>query len=219
MRFIRSKQLRWLFAGLLVCAPLILATSADQAGAGLPKPETTGGKPLMEALTERHSTRAFSDKTLSPQTLSNLLWAAFGVNRPDSGKRTAPSAFGAHEIDIYVATADGLFLFDPKAHALITVTEENVLSLTGRGRAPVNLIYVADHARMARVKKSDEEKLFFSAANTGCVAQNVYLFCASEGLGTVIRNNVGDWGALSEIIGLRPEQKFILTQPVGYPKQ
>ena len=185
----------------------------------LPKPQTEGGKPLMEALKARKSTRAFSTKALPPQVLSNLLWAANGVNRPD-GRRTAPSAVNWQEIDVYVATADGLYLFDAKAHALNQVLAEDVRAMTGGQpfvkEAPVNLLFVADLARMG--KGSAEDKNFYSATDTGFVSQNVYLFCASEGLATVVRGGV-DRAALAKKAGLRADQKIILAQTVGYPKE
>ena len=186
----------------------------------LPKPQTDGGRPLMQVLKDRKSSRTFSARKLPPQVLSNLLWAAFGVNRPQSGKRTAPSAVNWQEIDIYVATADGLHLFDAKAHELKPILAEDIRAMTGLQPfvkdAPVNLIYVADLARMGGASEAD--KTFYSAADTGFISQNVYLFCASEGLATVVRGLV-DRPALSRKMGLRPDQKITLAQTVGYPAQ
>jgi len=186
----------------------------------LPKPQMEGGKPLMQALKDRHSAREFSDKKLSDQTLSNLLWAADGVNRPD-GKRTAPSAMNWQEIDIYVATADGLFLYDAKGNALKEIVAEDVRALTGQQPfvkvAAVNLIYVADYARM-RGRASEETKNSWASVPAGCIVQNVYLFCASEGLNTVVRGMVPS-EQLAPKMNLRPEQRILLAQTVGYPKQ
>ncbi len=186
----------------------------------LPKPQTDGGRPLMDVLKDRKSSRSFSARELSPQTLSNLLWAAFGVNRPASGKRTAPSAVNWQEIDIYVATAEGFYLFDAQAHALKLVVAEDLRALTGAQafvpEAPINLVYVADFSKMGRASEAD--KLFYSAADTGFISQNVYLYCASEGLSTVVRGLV-DRPALAQAMGLRPEQKITLAQTVGYPGQ
>jgi SagB-type dehydrogenase family enzyme len=173
----------------------------------------------MQLLKERSSSRTFGSKALSRQELSNLLWAAFGVNRPDSGKRTAPSAKNQREIDIYVATADGLYLYDAPAHTLKQVMARDVRAETGLQEyvkeAAVNLVYVADMSRMGDMK--DEDKVFYSAADTGFIGQNVYLYCTSEGLATVVRGAI-DRPALSKVMGLRPEQKVILAQTVGYPK-
>ena len=141
----------------------------------LPEPQTNGGKPLMQALKERRSSRAFSDEELPQQVLSDLLWAAFGINRSDSGMRTAPSAHNMQEIDIYVAMHKGLYLYEPKQHILKLVAMEDVRGVTGMQgfvtTAPVNLIYVADYSRMDKV---GNEKDFYSAIDTGFIAQNVY---------------------------------------------
>jgi len=184
------------------------------------KPQTDGGKPLMQALKDRSSSREFSPEKLPIQVLSNLLWAAWGINRPDSGKRTAPSAVSYQEIDIYVATSDGLYLYDAKANMLKSILSEDIRALTGLQPfvkdAPVNLVYVADYSKMTR--SSNEDKDLFSAANTGCIAQNVYLFCASEGLATVLRASINR-PTLAKAMKLRPDQKIILSQTVGYPKK
>lgn len=174
----------------------------------------------MEALKDRHSSREFSEQKLSAQVLSNLLWAAFGINRPEQGKRTAPSASNRQEIDIYVATAEGLFLFDAKGHLLKPVLAEDIRGETGFQpfvkTAAVNLVYVADYSKMGDGR--EEDKLFYSGANTGVIAQNVYLFCASEGLGTVIRGLVNR-PSLAKVMGLREDQKITLAQSVGYPEK
>jgi SagB-type dehydrogenase family enzyme len=184
----------------------------------LPEPRTDGGRPLMQVLKERKSVRTFSSRELSDQILSDLLWAAFGVNRPD-GKRTAPSAMNRQEIEIYVVTAKGTWLYDAKAQSLKPVAAGDLRSLAGTQEwvkdAPLNLVYVADTARMDG--DNDEAKTLYSGADTGFIAQNVYLYCASEGLGTVVRASV-DRPALAKALGLRPEQRIILAQTVGYPK-
>ena len=184
----------------------------------LPEPRTDGGRPLMQVLKERKSVRTFSSRELSEQILSDLLWAAFGVNRPD-GKRTAPSAMNRQEIEIYVVTAKGTWLYDAKAQSLKPVAAGDLRSLAGTQEwvkdAPLNLVYVADTARMDG--DNDKAKTLYSGADTGFIAQNVYLYCASEGLGTVVRASV-DRPALAKALGLRPEQRIILAQTVGYPK-
>jgi len=186
----------------------------------LTAPQMTGGKPLMQALKERATARAFSPEKLSDQTLSNLLWAAFGVNRPDSGRRTAPSAQNLQEIDIYVVAAEGASLYDAKAHSLKPVAPEDIRAQTGTQAfvkdAPVTLVFVADYARMG--KATTEQKDFFAPADTGYISQNVYLFCASEGLATGVRASM-DRPALTKALKLRPEQRIILAQSVGYPKK
>jgi nitroreductase len=209
---------RWTLAVLLAgCA---LAWADELKPIQLPKPQTDGGKPLMQALKDRKSSREFSTEKLPPQVLANLLWAACGVNRPD-GHRTAPSAMNWQEIDVYVATADGLYLYDYKGNTLQPVLAQDIRAQTTRGQgfvtnAPVNLVYVADGAKMKG--GTDEDKVLYSAAGAGFISQNVYLFCASEGLATVVRGYV-DRPTLSKAMNLRPNQKIILAQTVGYPKK
>jgi SagB-type dehydrogenase family enzyme len=206
----------WLSAALLSVATVY---AKDSEIMKLPPPQTTGGKPLMQALLERHSTREFASRPLAPQDLSNLLWAAAGINRADSGKRTAPSARDWREIEIYVATADGAYVYDAKAHTLRQVLARDVRALTGKqdfvASAPLNLVYVADQSRMQDANAEDMNR--YAAADTGFIAQNVYLFCASAGLNTVVRGLV-DREALAAALGLSPHQQIVLAQTVGYPK-
>ena len=185
----------------------------------LPPPQTEIGKPLMQALKLRQTSRAFASKPLPLQELSNLLWAADGINRPDSGKRTAPSAMNWQEVDVYVALPDALYLYEAKTHTLTPVVAKDLREATGAQSfvkdAPVNLVYVADSTKMKRA--SAEDKTIYSAADAGFIAQNVYLYCASQGLAVVVRGSV-DRLALSQAMKLRPEQKIVLAQTVGYPK-
>jgi nitroreductase len=196
-----------------------LAFAYAQQAIKLPPPRTEGGKPLMQALKERKSSREFSTEKLPQPVLSNLLWAAFGINR-ESGYRTAPSASNRQEIDIYIATSDGLYLYEPKEHQLMQMSAEDVRAMTGTQtfvkEAPVNLIYVADLAKGRRTKPEDVE--FYSGTNAGFIGENVYPFCASEGLATVVRASI-DRPALAKAMGLRADQKIALTQSVGYPKK
>ena len=212
-----------LMAVLFVYPVQIFAADANSAGTvksiELPKPKMEGGKPLMEALKERKTSREFSGEKLPLQVLSNMLWAANGINRPD-GKRTAPTAMNKQEIDVYVAMADGLYLYDAKENKLIGVLAGDISEATGKQRfvkdAPVNLIFVADFAKMRNM--SEDQKVFYSATDTGYISQNVYLFCASEGLATVVRGMV-DKPALAATMKLKSDQKVILAQTVGYPKK
>lgn len=210
----------WSSAATMGLAAVLIAAAGDELKPiKLPKPRTEGGKPLMQALKARRSARSFSPKPLPSQVLGDLLWAAFGVNRPATGRRTAPSAVNWQEIDIYAATADGLYLYDAKAHELKPVLGRDIRPIAGIQRfvrtAPVTLIYVADYARMGRAKP--KQKDFYSATDTGFISQNVYLYCASEGLATVVLGMVRK-PELAKTMKLRPDQKIILTQPVGYPK-
>jgi nitroreductase len=184
----------------------------------LSAPDTSGGKPLMQTLKMRKSTRRFSDRKLSIQTLSNLLWAANGVNRPEDKKRTAPSAMNRQEIEVFVAMQEGLFRYDAFSNTLLPVLAEDIRSETGSQDfvpvVPVNLIYVAAVTGDSTV--TEAERIFYPAADCGFISQNVYLFCASEGLGTVVRGMV-DRPALAKKMGLRPDQRILLAQSVGYP--
>ncbi|MEA5097679.1 MAG: nitroreductase family protein [Burkholderiaceae bacterium] len=187
----------------------------------LPAPQMTGGKPLMQVLKERRTVRDYdSSKAIPPQTLSNLLWAAFGVNRPDKKGRTAPSAHDVQEISLYVVTQEGAWLYDAQAHQLQSVHNKDIRALTGKQGfvkdAPVNLVYVADWSKFT--SDDDDTKRFYSAADTGFISQNVYLFCASEGLATMVRAYI-DQPALAQALNLKPNQHIILAQSVGYPKQ
>jgi hypothetical protein len=207
-----------LFAGLLVTVGLSQPARSQEA-IKLPAPEMSGGMPLMDALTKRRSTRLFGDQVLSPQQLSNLLWAAFGINRPESGGRTAPSWRGSNEIDIYVAMPDGVRIYDVKANELRPFMSGDIRPGTANfpfvRNAPVVLIYVADRTRMA--KASDEEHVQNAHVDAAIIAQNVYLFAASAGLGTVILGNV-DRKSLSHTLKLRDNQILTYSQPVGHPK-
>ena len=208
------------FLGMLICVWGSPAFSEELKRIRLMPMQLDTGRPLMHVLKERKSARAFNPKKLPNRVLSNLLWAANGINRPGSGGRTAPSAMNQQEIDIYVATAEGLYLYDVRARQLIPVLNEDIRGRTGQqayvGEAPVNLIYVADYAKMARTGAEDRD--LYAAADAGFVSQNVYLYCASEGLATVVRGSI-DRNALSRVMGLRPDQKIILAQSVGYPRK
>ena len=204
----------------LAAGPVVWAAEEAPAPLDLPKPDMTGGKPLMQALRERQSGRAFSAEKLPPQVMSDLLWAANGINRPGTDKRTAPTARNWQEIDVYVATADGLFLYDAKKQQLVPQLKDDLRAASGKqgfvADAPVNLIFVADFAKMG--SSSEKDKEFYAATDTGFVSQNVYLYCASAELATVVRGYL-DREALAKSMKLRPGQKVILAQSVGYPKK
>lgn len=199
--------------------PRRLEARAIAPAMALPAPDTHGGAPLMQALAKRRSSREFASDPLSPQVLSNLLWAAFGINRCDSGGRTAPSALGAQEIDIYAALPGGLYLYDPAAHTLTLVAAVDARRVTGYqdfvDEAPLDLLYVADHQHVSPVPA--EQRTAYSAACAGAIAQNVYLYCASEGLATVVRGWI-DRVALAAALNLGPNEQVLLAQTVGRPR-
>lgn len=217
------RSVRPMRAWIWLCALLFTTVNAFAGESDvlkLPLPQTTGGMPLMQALQTRQSAREFAKRQLELQQLSNLLWAAFGVNRSDSDKRTAPSARNWREIDIYVALAEGTYVYEAKANTLRRVLARDVRALTGIqdfvASAPLNLVYVANYPRMERATDADKDR--YAAADTGFIAQNVYLYCASAGLNTVVRGSV-DREALAAVLKLTSQQHIILAQTVGYPPE
>jgi len=194
--------------------------SQDMDTLKLPTPQTSGGRPLMDILKERKTTRTFSNRELSMQELANLLWAGAGISRPESGKRTAPSANNWQEVEIYVSLKSGVYRYDALQNSLIPVLAEDIRSKTGQqdfvGGAPVNLIYVADYSKMAN--RPEEMKFFYSGADTGFISENIYLYCASAGLATVVRGMVNR-EELKTVLKLSPEKNVVFAQTVGYPAE
>jgi len=194
------------------------AAGDSASSIALPPPEKQGGLPLMEALARRHSSREFAREPLPLPLLSNLLWAAYGTNRADGG-RTAPSALNAQEIEVFVALSSGAYRYDAAAHALHLVAASDLRAITGYqdfvDEAPLDLVFVADHARMGMVPVAQRES--YASAAAGAIAQNVYLFAAGNGLATVIRAWI-DRTAIADALGLAHDQQVLLSQTVGYPK-
>ena len=185
----------------------------------LPHPRMQGGKPILDVLKIRSSCRRFRTDPLPVQMMSDLLWAAFGVNRADTHGRTAPSTENWQEIAIYVAKEDGLFLYEPTDHGLVRLLTTDIRTQIGLepidGGAPVDLIYVADFSRA--IDAPEEEKRMYCVANTAFIAENVYLFCASEGVGTVVRGAINR-PLLASAMALGGNQRVILAQSVGFPE-
>ncbi len=190
----------------------------------LPAPSRKGGKPLMEALDARGSAREFSERDLTNQQLSDILWAAWGINREADGKRTAPSSHNRQEMDVYVTLKSGLYIYNAAGNTLKQVHDRDIRALTGTqdfpATAPVNLIYVADLTKrgLKEGQQVTDTDQLSSWANTGFMAQNVYLWCASEGMSCVIRAMVPR-NTLAPEMGLRPLQVIILAQTVGFPAE
>jgi nitroreductase len=209
-------------AGILASAALVAAPTAalEQTSKSLPlpPPRSEGGLPLTQALKLRRSTREYSTRPLPLQLLSDLLWSAFGVNRP-SGDRTAPYWRHIMVIDLYVTTAEGVWLYEPKAHALLPHLREDVRAQTGLqdfvATAPLNLVYVAHGERMTDV--SPQERRLYASVDAAFIGQNVYLFCASEELATVFRGAV-DQSKLALALKLPDSQFVTFAQTVGYPR-
>jgi nitroreductase len=205
-------------ASTVILASTSVLTAQTAKTKKLPPPRASGGKPLIDALKLRRSIREYADRPLPPQVLSDLLWAAFGINRP-SGDRTAPYWRHVMVIDVYAAMEDGVWLYEPKTHALLPHLPDDIRPATGLqdfvGTAPLNLVYVAHGERMQDI--SAEERRLYASVDTGFIGQNVYLFCASEGLATVFRGAV-DYDKLGHTMKLGEGQFVTFAQTVGYPR-
>ena len=187
---------------------LFITLSVSAQDIQLPQPVKTGGMPLMEALNKRSTNRDFKAEDLDNQTLSNLLWAAWGYNRAD--KRTAPSSQNKQEMDLYVVMKKGAYLYDAKNNKLVQVSKQDLRKETGKqdfvATAPVNIVFVADKTKGGAPQ-----------VDSGFISQNIYLFCASEGLGTVVRGWY-DAKTVSDALKLKENQEVVLTQSVGKVK-
>lgn len=183
----------------------------------LPLPIKTGGMPIMEALNARSSAREFSPKEFTLQELSNIMWAADGINRPESGKRTAPTAMNWQDVDIYAVLHSGIYLYSPKENKLILRKRGDFMKITGKQKfvtdAPLNIVIISDFSKMK--SSSKEEKILYAGIHAGSVSQNIYLYCASMGLNTVTRRYI-DIEELSKIMDIKPEEKIVLAQTVGF---
>ena len=203
-----------LAAGAMAALPR--AAHAQELRA-LPAPRKEIGKPLMQALQARRSIREYSTRGLSAQALSELLWAAYGVNRP-SGDRTAPYWRHIMVVDVYAAMADGVWLYEPKEHALRKHLDADLRGQTGLqdfvATAPLNLVYVVHGERMNDV--APQERRLYGSVDAAFAGQNVYLYCASEGLATVFRGAV-DAAKLGQAMRLPQGQFVAFAQTVGYP--
>jgi nitroreductase len=213
----REANIGLITTGAIVATGSVASAQAAQA-IDLPPPRSQGGKPLTEALRLRRSIRQYAPQPLPPQALSDLLWAAFGINRPASGDRTAPYWRHVMVIDIYAAMADGVWLYEPKAHQLLPYLHGDIRAQTGTqdfvATAPLNLVYVAHGERMGDIPA--EDRRLFASVDTGFIGQNVYLFCASEGLATVFRAAL-DYRQLARTMQLGAGQFVTFAQTVGYP--
>lgn len=170
----------------------------------LPEPSVTGGMSLMEALKNRHSSTKFSKDEIPLQTLSELLWAADGENRPD-GKRTAPSALNSQVITIYAALKDGIYKYNPQMHTLEAFSKEDIRPIIG-AKAPVILLYVANLSRQSK---------YLAAVDCGFIGQNVYLYSAANNLNTVFLYGVNS-SALNYKLQFKLGEEVLFAQLVGY---
>lgn len=183
----------------------------------LPPPDTSGGMPLMQALKNRKSTKEFTDKAIPQDQVSNLLWAAFGINRPESRKRTAATAVNCQDIQVFVVFDKAAYVYQAEEHCLIQVVNRDLRSLAATQEyarvAPINLVYVSDQSKMP--DSFADKKPFYAAFHAGAISQNVYLYCASAGLGAVVRDSV-DRPRLKDALNLSEDQIIVMVQSVGY---
>ena len=202
---------------LAICLAGPLSASEPLEPICLPPPETSGGMPLMQAINNRMSTKEFTAQAISRDQVSNLLWAAYGINRPESGKRTVATAANSQDIDVYVVLEKAAYVYQAKEHRLFPVVNRDVRSLAATQRyakaAPINLVYVSDYSKMADDFK--DKKLIYAAFHAGSISQNVYLYCASAGLGAVVRDSV-DRAGLKDVLNLSEHQVIVMAQSVGY---
>jgi len=207
------------YAGIAVIAACFAGTAAAQEVVPLPAPKIRGQ--VMKTLKNRISVKGFSAKELSDRNLGEVLWAGFGIADPVSGRRTAPAAFGSNEIDIYVLSADGVFLYDPAAHGIRRVGSEDVRGIVASQgyvkSAPVHLIYVADYDRAAKVYPSsyDDQMKSWAMMHTGFIAQNVVLYSSSHGMSAVVRSP-GNVERLRAALKLPDNCEVVMSQAVGY---
>jgi nitroreductase len=194
---------------------LLLCLGTAAAGeTALPAPSKTGGMPLADALAARRSTRSFADVELSPQQLSDLLWATAGINR-DDGHTTYPVAMGRKDMTLFVFTKSGVFRYDPDSHALVTDAAGDRRADTGSqpfvGQAAVNFVFVHD---MALWEDSGESGEVWGYAHAGAMMQNAYLHAAAQNWSAVVRGFF-DGKKLGALLKLTPKQRVVLTQSIG----
>ena len=198
--FVSTLLCCWLFMAAVSAVPPFSA-AAESGNVALPKPDSTGGKPLMEALSLRKTTRSFSDKAISEQDLSNLLWSAWGVNRPD-GRRTVPTSMNKQNAALYVVMQNGVWLYDGEKHQLSLALAGDMRSKYGS--APLTLLYAA------------EDGYYASGMHVGSMYQNAGLYCASAGLGNVVKRS--DVDALDGTLKLPAKYKVLIVQSIGWPE-
>lgn len=225
---------------MLLCFSVLIAGTAltpcglsaqQQHAIRLLPPDTTRGRPFMEALAVKASATQWSPKDLSLQDLSDLLWAANGLNRPGENKTTASSAMNAHDVDVYVFMSTGVFLYDYRNHELVPVASGDLRSAVPMQRSPrpgtaapaspaapeaaIQIVLISDAARFRA--GSDEQRYEWGAIDTGIISQNISLFCAATGLKTRPRASMNK-ERIKEILHLRPTQRIFLEHPVGYAR-
>lgn len=205
---------------LLLCLFISVATFAADKVIRLPKPNLNRNSEVMEAFANRHSTREYAAKALTLNDLSDLLWAANGINRPEEGKRTAPSAMNKQDVDVYVVLPEATYLYDAKAHQLNLVAEGDHRGAVAGGQAfvksaPVSLLLVSDLSCLGDAKNTHTQLM--GAVDAGIVSQNISIFCSAAKLATVPRASM-DTAKLKSVLKLTDTQLPLMNHPVGYHK-
>ncbi len=187
----------------------------------LPQPVNNGGMPLMEVFQTRRSRREFDTRPLELQVLSNSLWAAFGINDDDGGLRTAPSALNIREMKLFVLLPDAAYRYEPVRNCLDPVAAGDLRNKSAQQSelriAPVHIVFVADYSKYKQANEATKQRFtLLSHAHAGFIGQNIYLFCASQGLSTCFVTRFRQ-PALAKALGLVEDQLLLYTQAVGYP--
>ena len=196
----------------------VMAGAAMAADIQLPEPDKEGGKPLMNALAERQTSREFAETAIPEQKLSDMLWAAYGINRPSEGKRTVPSALNRQEIDLYAIMESGAYLYNASSNKLVQVSSKDLRANSGFGgfanKAPLTFVFVINKARQ---RMSDPmASTTIGAVDSGFIGQNIYLYCASEGMNAVFFATL-DKDALATSLKLPKDNTVLYGQTVGFP--
>jgi SagB-type dehydrogenase family enzyme len=208
-----------LFVSIIILSGAVIAQ--DKTSFKLPAPDTTGGLPVMKALSERASVRDFDTTSPDMNVISNLLWSANGINRHESGKRTAPSAMNSQDADVYLLTKQGAYFYNAAAHSIELISGGDYRKLAAGKQenvadAPLFCLLVSDISRFK--SGSDSLKAIWGALDAGIVSQNISIYCASAGLATVPRATM-EQEKLREVLRLKDSQKLILNHPVGFKKR
>ena len=220
-----SSKIKVALSGVCLASCIFFAPAAagvvEAADISLPQPQIESGVSVMQALAKRHTSRSFADAEITPSQLSNILWAANGVNRPDSDGRTNPAALGVHSVEVYAVTAKGIFLYQPKTHTLQSVAEGDfrMATTTGQGfvgEAPLTLVYVGSSSAWENAGRAipEDKQVLFDSIAAGAMAQSVALEAAAEGIGTCVRASV-DHEAFGEAARLQGGQTVLLAQTLG----
>ena len=195
---------------ILTLALLFVSSTVSAQDISLPAPQRAGGKPVFEAINERQSSKNPAETPVDLQTISDLLWTAYGFNRED--RRVVPSALNKQELFVYVILKEGAYLYDAKANKLILKAKGDHRTDAGTQDyvfvAPVNLIYVADKSK---------ETGTGAYISCGCAVQNVYLACASKGLGCAVRTSIKK-EELHQTLKLAADQEALAGQTIGHKK-